>query len=82
MYTALCAYIPNYFGLVLDTYGIYRIVMDALPLETGCCACVIACGRGHTVSAKPGGHTACFGYTDKICYRSQKLDHTQSKTMT
>ena len=27
---------------------------------TKCCTCVIGGGRGHTVSAEPGGHTCCF----------------------
>jgi len=30
--------------------------------ETKCCSCVITGGRGHTVSAEPGGHTACSYY--------------------
>ena len=28
--------------------------------ETKCCTCAIRGGRGHTVSAEPGGHTSCY----------------------
>ena len=28
--------------------------------KTKCCTCVIRGGRGHTVSAEPGGHTSCY----------------------
>jgi len=40
---------PTYFKL-----GVFLI------RETKCSMCVIRSGRGHTVSAKPGGHTPCF----------------------
>jgi len=31
--------------------------------KTKCCTCVIRGGRGHTMSAEPGGHTSCYyGY--------------------
>jgi len=30
--------------------------------ETKCCTCVTTGGWGHTVSAEPGGYTACYAY--------------------
>jgi len=33
--------------------------------ETKCCTCVTRGGRGHTVSAEPGGHISCFGTNEK-----------------
>ena len=41
----------------------HRLYVSSLPLLNSgnkCCTCVTRSGRGHTVSAEPGGYTRCF----------------------
>ena len=61
-------YIAHQFqGHNSQAYALYvglRLIDSHLCLffirETKCCTCVITGGRGHTVSAESGGHTAGY----------------------
>jgi len=54
--------------LHMHQFQLYKIKghICLLIRETKCRTCVIRGGRGHTVSAEPGGHTSCYYYY--YCY--------------
>ena len=82
-YYEICSWysdkVPRCLGPMTDNRGNFqgqrhRLYTSDLCLflirETKCCTCVITGGRGHTVSAEPGGHTSCLILRESSLFQS------------